>query len=92
MADNIPGEKRQLLTGKSNYLGWSKIIKSTLATRKLVIKNEVQVGKADEAVGTIMQHLSLNIAGDEPDEEGPMTHCPPRLCLIRKDPLSSSIA
>jgi len=72
MADNIPGEKRQLLTGKSNYLGWSKIIKATLATRKLVIKNEVQVGKADEAVGTIMQHLSLNIAGDVPDEEGPI--------------------
>ena len=66
------GEKRQLLTGKSNYLGWSKIIKATLATRKLIIKNEVQPGKDDEAVGIIMQHLSLNIAGDVPDEEGPI--------------------
>jgi hypothetical protein len=69
---DAPGEKRQLLTGKSNYLGWSKIIKATLTTRKLIIKNEVQPGKDDEAVGIIMQHLSLNIAGDVPDEEGPI--------------------
>ena len=72
MTDNGPGEKRQLLTGKSNYLGWSKIIKATLTTRKLVIKNIVQTDNADEAVGIIMQHLSLKIAGDVPDEEGPI--------------------
>ena len=34
-----PTEKRQLLTGKSNYVGWSKVIKATLATRKLILKN-----------------------------------------------------
>ena len=68
----VTGEKRQLLTGKSNYLGWSKIMKASLATKKLVVKNEAQAGKSEEAVNLIMQNLSLSIAGDVPDEDGPI--------------------
>ena len=37
-----------------------------------MLKNEVQIGYSDGAVRVIMQHLSLAIAGDVPDEEGPI--------------------
>ena len=65
-------EKKQVLTGKSNYMGWSKVMKSTLATKKLIIKNVVQDGKAEEAANLSMTSVSLKIAGDLPDDEGPI--------------------
>jgi hypothetical protein len=62
--------KRQVLVGKKNYMGWSKVITATLAFKKLIIKGVLQDGKEDEATNLLLSSMSFEIAGDIPSEEG----------------------
>ena len=61
----------QLLKGETNYLGWKKIMKAHLKKKKYVIENVFVEDKQEEAIDLILTNLSLNIAGDIPDDQGP---------------------
>ncbi len=60
------------LTGKSNYLGWSKIILSELKQRDYYVKNMFVESTKEKAAGLIMKSVSLKIAAMLPDDEGPL--------------------
>ena len=60
-------QKMEKLTGSENYLGWSKVIIQKLYAKNLVQKNSI----APEAMVIIMSNISLKIAANVPDEEGP---------------------
>jgi hypothetical protein len=69
----INSEKRQLLTGKGNYLGWSKVMQASLSSKKFIIKGAVQQGKEEEEAATlIILSVSPKIAGDMPNTEEPL--------------------
>jgi hypothetical protein len=58
--------KKQLLTGKENYLGWKRVITASLSSKWLIQNNAIVAGKEEDALNYIYQHLSLKIAGDSP--------------------------
>jgi hypothetical protein len=70
-------EKREKLIGKSNYLGWYKIITARLRQKGFVIKNVLNNSisypeeKHDEAYFEIISYLSNQVAGTVPETENP---------------------
>jgi len=58
--------KKQLLTGKENYLGWKRVITASLSSKGLIKNNVAVEGKEEDALNYIYQHLSFKIAGDLP--------------------------
>ena len=62
---------KQLLSGKTNYLGWSKVMNASLSIKKLIIKGVLQAAKEKEASNLILTSIALKIAGDLPDDDGP---------------------
>ena len=65
-------EKKQLLTGKSNYPGWALVTKAGLTTKKFIIKGVIQKDMAEDAVAFILQTISFPIVADLPDPEDPL--------------------
>jgi hypothetical protein len=73
MTDIETESKRQLLTGEANFLGWKKVMKASL-TRKGFYKDANFVAEYNsQSCDFILCHLTLSIAGDIPDDEGPET-------------------
>ncbi|KAJ2990705.1 hypothetical protein HDV02_004190 [Globomyces sp. JEL0801] len=69
MSEDQP--KRQFLTGSTYYLGWSKVVKANLVEKGFYSQNKFVTEHEDDALNWILSMLSLNIAGDSPDDEGP---------------------
>ena len=72
MTEDLKATTKQLLSGKANYLGWSKVMNATLSIKKLIVKGVVQPGKDEEASNAILTAINLKIAGDLPDDDGPL--------------------
>jgi hypothetical protein len=68
---NEEDNKRQLLKGESNFLGWKKIMMAQLKKKKYVVNGKFSLTTQDDAVDLILCNLTLNIAGDIPDDKGP---------------------
>ena len=66
MSEATTAERKQLLTGKENYLGWKKVTTASLSSKGFIKNNVVVAGKEEDALNYIYQHLSLKIAGDLP--------------------------
>ena len=65
-------KEKQLLTGETNYLGWRKVIKATLRKKKLMLSDgSFDPTMESDACDVILTSMSLNIARDIPDDEGP---------------------
>ena len=45
---------------------------ANLSIKKLIVKGEIQPGKDEEAANLIRTSITLKIAGDLPDDEGPL--------------------
>ena len=63
--------RRQVLKGETNYLGWKKIMKAHLKKKKYLVNDIFTESTSEDAVDLILTNLSLNIAGDIPDDQGP---------------------
>jgi hypothetical protein len=63
--------KRQLLIGKENYLGWSKILKAVMITKKYFTAGHFVPAEKENAASLIFTSVSSKIAGDLPDDLGP---------------------
>ena len=64
--------KRQLLTGKSNYFGWIKVTKAALVRQKLFAKDACIAGKEEDAVSHILSGVTLKIANDIKNTNDPV--------------------
>ena len=64
--------KVEKLNGKTNYLGWSKVVMSELKQRSYW-SNKIGFNKTleEKAASLILKSVSLKIAAMLPDDEGP---------------------
>ena len=69
MTDDTRTTTRQLLSGKTNYLGWAKVMNANLSIKTLIVKGVLQPGKDEEASNIILTLIALKIAGDLPDDD-----------------------
>ncbi len=63
--------KIEKLIGKTNYLGWSKVIIAELKQKGYIKNESFDDSQKDKAVALILRSVSLKIAGMLPDNEGP---------------------
>jgi len=72
MSEDNNDRKVQLLTGQSNYHGWKKVVMALLKQKACYENDAFVEAKNTESVNLIVKYLSLNIAGDIPDDAGPL--------------------
>ena len=63
--------KVEKLNGKSNYLGWSKVIMSEFKQRNYWLKSGFTKSTEEKSAALILKSVSLKIAAMLPDDEGP---------------------
>ena len=64
--------KIEKLTGKTNYLGWSKVVMAELKQRGYWDREAFSKATSEKASALLLKHVSLKIAGMLPDDEGPL--------------------